>query len=112
MGRPLYPKGNLRAKAECYLSPAEREEVAAKACAAHLAVSAFLRKAALGQRVQAVPTGNAERWAELAKLAANLNQLAHHANAGQCVGVPASLLNGVVEEVLALRRELLGGGEP
>lgn len=109
MGRPLYLKQSLRTKIDCYLTPAEREVVAEKSQAAHLPISAFMRQAALGQRVHSVPTGNAERWAELATLAANLNQLTHHANAGQDIGVPASLLEGLHREVQALRRELLGG---
>lgn len=109
MGRPLYRKKELRTKIDCYLTPAEREVVAEKAQAAHLPVSVFMRQAGLGHRVHAVPTGNAERWAELAKLAANLNQLTHHANAGREVGIATSLLDDLHREVQGLRRELLGG---
>lgn len=75
-----------------------------------------LRRAALGRRAVGlvrVPAVNADAWVELARGAANLNQLAHAANAGFVV--PAHDLIPVLEklrdDVQALRRLLIGLGE-
>ena len=122
MSRPFLPSSSLKTPVSSYLTPAEKAEVIAKAQAAHLTLAAFLRKAALGQRVHAVPTGNGKKWAELARTTAALSNLAKHANAdakriaegGQqrCVliDVPPDLLASLREEVEALRRDLLGMG--
>ena len=125
MSRPLLSPQQLKTTASTYLSIAEREQVQAKADAAHLTLAAFLRKAALGQRVHAVPTGNAAKWAELARTTAALSNLAKHANAEAkrqrehdggavvLIDVPPDLLENLRAEVEALRRDLLGmGGEP
>lgn len=124
MSRPLLPPDKLKTTASTYLSPAEREQVQAKADAAHLTLAAFLRKAALGQRVHAVPSGNAAKWAELARTTAALSNLAKHANAEAkrqreqegaavvSIDLPPDLLENLRGEVEALRRDLLGiGGE-
>jgi hypothetical protein len=120
MSRPLLSPDKLKTTASTYLSPAEREQVQARADAAHLPLAAFLRRAALGQRVHAVPTGNAARWAELARTTAALSNLAKHANAEAkkqreqngggvvLIDVPPDLLADLRAEVEALRRELLG----
>lgn len=122
MSRPLLSPDKLKTTASTYLSPAEREQVQAKADAAHLTLAAFLRKAALGQRVHAVPTGNAAKWAELARTTAALSNLAKHANAEAkrqreqeqeggavvLIDVPPDLLERIRAEVESLRRDLLG----
>jgi hypothetical protein len=125
MSRPLLSPDKLKTTASTYLSPAERDQVQAKADAAHITLAAFLRKAALGQRVHAVPTGNATKWAELARTTAALSNLAKHANAEAkrqreqdggavvLIDVPTDLLERIRAEVESLRRDLLGiGGEP
>lgn len=125
MSRPLLSPEKLKTTASTYLSPAERAQVQARADAAHLPLAAFLRRAALGQRVHAVPTGNAAKWAELARTTAALSNLAKHANAEAkrqrehdggsvvLIDVPPDLLECLRAEVEALRRDLLGmGGEP
>jgi len=119
MSRPLLPPDKLKTTASTYLSPAERTQVQARTDAAHLSLAAFLRKAALGRRVHAVPTGNATKWAELARTTAALSNLARHANAEAkrqredggavvLIDVPLDLLTSLRAEVEALRRELLG----
>lgn len=119
MSRPLLSPQQLKTTASTYLSPAERTQVQAKADAAHLSLAAFLRRAALGQRVHAVPTGNAAKWAELARTTSALSNLAKHANAEAkrqregggavvLIDVPPDLLERLRAEVEALRRELLG----
>ena len=46
MGRPLLPADQLRRKVETYLTPAEREEILAKAQEARLSLATFIRSAA------------------------------------------------------------------
>ena len=82
MARPLQPLNTLRDKFDLYLTDAERVAIHDKAKAAGLPMSAFVRRAALGQRCTTVPTVAAEQWAQLGKLAANLNQIAKHLNEG------------------------------
>jgi len=114
MPRPLLPLSSLKVPVSTYLSPAEKSQVQARADAAHLALAAFVRRAVLGQRVVAVPTGNAQKWAELARTTAALSNLAKHANAEAkrgsvvCIDVPPDLLAELRAEVESLRRDLLG----
>lgn len=74
-------------------------------------LSAYLRAAGLGQpRQPVVPPVNWTAWEALARTAANLNQITHHANSGlvtdgaQVVVVVAELR----EQVAALRLALIG----
>lgn len=83
MARPLQPSNELRDRFDLYLSDAERAAIRDKAQAAGLPMSAFVRRAALGQRCIPVPAINAEQWAKLGRLAANLNQIAKHLNEGE-----------------------------
>jgi hypothetical protein len=75
----------------------------------------WLREAALSRRLPSppVPAANRQQYAELARLSANLNQLAHGANIGQNVAVNDALLQRLAGEVSRLRLALLGvgGGE-
>jgi hypothetical protein len=98
----------LRTRVDCYFSPAERDKLQANASLAGLGLSSFIREAALGNVIKVLPTVNAERWGELARTTANLNQLVHRINEGSLHGVDAALLIGLLEEVQALRRELIG----
>jgi hypothetical protein len=51
---------------------------------------------------------NREQYAELARIGANLNQLAHSANIGLNVAVETVYLERTIQELQALRRALLG----
>lgn len=69
----------------CKLSPADLAVLEPKASKAGKTMSSFLREAGLSSTVQPVtvlPTVNRDQWRELSKVAANLNQLAHHCNLG------------------------------
>ena len=57
-----------------------------------------------------VPAINLDQYAELARLAANLNQLARAANEGRPVTVDAALLQRLAGEVGRLRLALIGAG--
>lgn len=119
MSRPILPATSLKTPVSTYLTPTEKSLVAEKAAAAHLTLAAFLRKAALGQRIHAVPTGNAKKWSELARTTAALSNLAKHANAEAkrlaeqdsghvVINVPADLIAALRESVECLRRDLIG----
>lgn len=110
MARPLKRTHELRQRLDCYLSPTERALVAAKAEEAGLSVSAFVRESVLSRRISQPPTVSAQRWSELARVGANLNQLLRHLNAGSAQGVPPELIHRLMAEVQAARRELLGCG--
>ena len=69
----------------------------------------WLRRLALDRRLPAdVPALNRERWVELGRLAANLNQYQRAVNEGR-VDPPAVDLDALRAEVAGLRTELLGG---
>lgn len=108
MARPLLRECELRTRVDVYLTEAERADIARRAIEARLPLSMFIRKAALGHRIATVPAGNAEKWASLSRLASNLNQLAHHLNAGRAAGFDAGLIEELLDEVRSLRLELLG----
>jgi len=78
----------------------------------HMTPAQWLREAALARRLPSPPVAaiNREQYAELARLAANLNQLAHLANEGKPVTVADGLLERVAAETRRLRLALLGIG--
>lgn len=109
MARPLLRQWELRERFDIYLTALERGNIAERAKLAGMPLSAFIRKAALGQKVIAMPAINADQWARLAALGANLNQLAHHANAGTLDGADLALLEELSEQVRQIRHALMGG---
>ena len=68
----------------------------------------WLRMAALDQLPPMVPVVNAQAWAELARLAANLNQAQLAINRGDRDTHQIELLEDLRKAVVALRRELIG----
>jgi hypothetical protein len=108
MGRPLLPSGEVRKKAETYLTPAERGEILAKAKEARLSLATFLRKSALGQPIVSMPVINAQRWAELARTTANLNAMAAKIHTGEIAYLPEQVLDELREQVESVRRLLMG----
>lgn len=73
----------------------------------------WLREAALTRRLPSPPVSaiNREQYAELARLAANLNQLTRLANEGDRVTVATGLLERIKTELSRLRLELIGAAE-
>ena len=118
-GRGGRPKGDPAAvrvhRVNARLSSAELATLTAKAEQMGMTPAQWLREAALSRRLPSppVPAINREQYAELARLSANLNQLAHGANIGQNVAVNDALLQRLAGEVSRLRLALLGvwGGE-
>lgn len=70
----------------------------------------WLREAALTRRLPTPPVAaiNREEYAELARLAGNLNQLTRLANLGEPITVTDSLLGELGDEVRRLRLGLIG----
>lgn len=63
----------------------------------------YLRAAALHRLPPSIPAVNRQAWAELARTAANLNQLAHRLNAGDAL--PLAEVRAALD---AFRRDLIG----
>ena len=94
------------------VSAEEYAALRAKAAQMGMTPAQWLREAALSRRLPSppVPAINREQYAELARLSANLNQLAHAANIGQNVAVNDALLQRLAGEVSRLRLALIGAG--
>jgi hypothetical protein len=92
------------------VSASEYATLRAKAAQMHMAPAQWLREAALSRRLPSAPVAavNREQYAELARLAANLNQLARLANEGGRVTVTDGLLVRMALEAKRLRLALLG----
>lgn len=111
-GRPRLGAGRRRQFRGLYLDPLEEMRIAASASAAGLPLGRFIRRAALGQRVCAIPpVANLDAWRELARLASNLNQISAAINVGRIEVVGAGLsrlLTQIGLEVAGLRAQLIG----
>lgn len=111
MGRPKNPPHSVRtATIGVRVCPSEYEALREKAKQMGLTPAQWLREGALSRRLPSppVPPINREHYADLARLAANLNQLSHAANEGKKVIVSSILLEKIAIEVKKLRLALLG----
>lgn len=90
----------------------EFAEVERRAEAMGIDVSEWLRVAALGQTLHAVPAVNRVAYSELSRLASNLNQLAAKANAASIIdaGRVVETTEAVAAILRKLRLELIGQG--
>ena len=112
-GRPKNAPGTVRGVTiGVRVSPAELDALTAKAQQMGMSPAHWLREAALSRRLPSppVPAINREEYADLARLAANLNQLARAANEGQVVALNDGLMQRLITEVSRLRLGLLGTG--
>ena len=112
-GRPPLDPASVRAATiGVRVSPHEMAALQTKAAFMGVTPAQWLRQAALVRRLPPapVPAVNREHYAELARLSANLNQLAWHANRGDAVIVDVDLLRRVGTEVRQLRLALIGAG--
>ena len=112
-GRPKNEPGTVRdVTIGVRVSPSEYVALKVKAEALSVTPAQWLRQAALSRRLPSppVPAINREEYANLARLAANLNQLAKAANEGRNVVVNDGLMQRLTAEVNRLRLSLLGAG--
>lgn len=68
-----------------------------------LSRAAFIRMMAADRRIVAIPEVNRQEWTEMARLSANLNQLARLANSGYASEIPCGDILAVRDEVQKLR---------
>lgn len=115
-GRGGRPKGDPAAVRHSTIgvrvSDAEYAALRERAGRMGMTPAQWLRTAALSRRLPQppVPPVNREKYSELARLAANLNQLARASNEGRPVTVADALLQQTIDEVRRLRLALLGLG--
>ena len=110
-GRPKGDPSAVRASTiGVRVSADEYAALKAKAGQMSMTPAQWLREAALSRRLPSppVPAINRDQYVELARLAANLNQLARAANEGQAVTVNDHLMQRLTAEVKRLRLALLG----
>ena len=109
-GRPkAAPESVRRLVVGVRLNSAELDEIQRKADGMGLQPSAWMRLAALSRMAPRppVPQLNRQAYAELSRLAGNLNQLALAAHEGR-ISTPPVLLVELRDSVQVLRLELLG----
>lgn len=110
-GRPKGDPDAVRVhRVNARLSPAELEELKAKADEMGMTPAQWLRVGSLSRRLPSppVPAVNRQQYSELSRLAANLNQLTRLANSGQSVVLPSALVTELIGEVRRLRMSLIG----
>ncbi len=108
-GRPKAAPEEIRRSVSVRLNTAEWNAVCRKADSVGLAPTGWMRQAALSRTPlrALVPAVNREAYAELAKLANNINQLARAAHEGKAV-VSEDLLKETLATLRLLRLGLLG----
>jgi hypothetical protein len=112
-GRPKHELGTVRdVTIGVRVAPAELIALKAKAEQMGVTPAQWLRQAALSRRLPSppVPAINREEYANLARLAGNLNQLAKAANESRIVTVNDDLIKNLINEVRQLRLKLLDAG--
>jgi len=112
-GRAKIEPANLRTiTLSVRVSRAEYEAVCEKSSAMSFTPARWLRDAALARRLPPAPAPavNRAEYAELARLAGNINQLTWRANRGEEVIVPYLLLEKTKKELARLRAALIGIG--
>ncbi|GAA0846409.1 plasmid mobilization protein [Cupriavidus pauculus] len=104
-------EGGLRNVLAIRLNTGERALVEKRAAEAGLPTATFIRQAALGAVVPArpeIPAVNREAYLELARVGSNLNQVAHHLNAGTATSVDESIVRRLAAVTRSLALQVLG----
>ena len=110
-GRPKSDPATVRtATIGVRVSDSEYTQLREKAHQLGISPAQWLREAALSRRLPPppIPAINREHYAELARLAANLNQLTRAANESRAVSVSTTLLKNLMTEIKRLRFALIG----
>lgn len=111
-GRPTLPDNERRiVRLQPAFTITEIETLEQRAAALGIQPCEWLRMSALGLAVKSVPAINRSAYSELSKLASNLNQLTHVANATNAFNQSdlVRTLSDTREKVQELRSQLLGG---
>lgn len=107
MARPLLAPRAIREKVDCYLNADEYQHILANAQKCRLSLSAYIRNSAMNKKIVYLPQGNLKNWQALANLQGLLNQLCHGINSGVATGVDIALVEALLDEVVALRLDLM-----
>ena len=110
-GRPKgTPEAVRTATIGVRVSASEYAALRTKSQAMAMTPAQWLREAALTRRLPTPPVApiNREHYAELGRLAGNLNQLTRLANEGRSVTIADALLQRLIEETRRLRLALIG----
>jgi len=120
LARPKLPPDEIRLRRDIWLSAPEWAEVCEAAAAAALPVRKYCRRVLLRRKITPAPSlENRAAWVELARVHANLNQIAHALNVAAKAGATdapnvsdlVELLRRCDEQTAALRAELMGDGD-
>lgn len=75
-----------------------------------LSMAAYIRATTLGKKIEVIPAINQLQWAQLSKLAGNLNRSVHLANSGLINNFDTENITELLNEVQFLRRQLISQG--
>ena len=106
-GRPPLDPARKRRQVKIYLELEELALLQWRAAECRVSVSAYLRRAALGDLPPQVPEINRTAFASLARINSNLNQLMAAINAGRAPEVALPNLHELYGLLLAVRHELI-----
>lgn len=109
-GMAEVPGRGLRHVVAIRLNRGEQAHIERLASEAGLPPATFIRQAAMGSVVPArveIPAVNRETYLELARVGSNLNQIAHHLNAGTATGVDESVIRRLVAVAKSLALQVL-----
>ena len=107
------PKAVERRSRHLNIRLTETEYAKLRETAGSIKISDYARRRLLGKTVpRSVPQINRAAWEELARTAANLNQLTHHANQGPFAHSEelAQVLVRLSHTLKTVREGLIGGG--
>lgn len=106
---PMPPEQHRTVRVNVYLHPDEAAALDRARARVSLQRGPYMRLAALDRLPPTIPEVNREAWAELARLAGNLNQYQRAVNEGRIDSpMPLGDMAALRDMVDALRRELVG----
>lgn len=107
---PLAPDAKRSHRITIFVRPEELDKLADRAGGTEL-IPSFLRAAGLGKsapRRLVVPLINQQAWSDLARVGANLNQIAHRLHLAGLEAGPGPELDEISQALADFRRQLLG----
>lgn len=89
------------------VSPDEKDQIRLRANTYGYSITDFLLEGGLRGKVQPVLSINLHQWHRLSGLVSNLNQLVRHCNEGTVSPELQPVLQGIQQEVTAIRHDLI-----